>query len=204
MPARDGLFSSPGKPVSYTDSRAQQPGGMPTAADNSFTSALDSSPLRPAALRRRGSDGGSSASRGNSMSSYHARSRTMENTSDPHPLRRSSSSITRTVRHDMGSTRPRLSRALTPSTPNLSHPNPPNDKAEGHRAVVVHEVRRPFFLSFSVERLLTRNRHVLRSRRMIHSLASPSNTGSLSPSCAVPISSGPPTRSTSAKSCTSH
>ena len=79
------------------------------------------------------------------MSSYHARSRTMGNTSDLHPLRRSSSSTTRSVRHDTGSTRPRLSRALTPSTPNLSRPNPTTDKAEGHRAVVVHEVRRPLF-----------------------------------------------------------
>lgn len=139
-------------PVSYTDSRAQQPGGT-TAADNSFTSALDSSsPLRPAALRRRGSDGSSSASRGKSMSSYHARSRTMGNTSDLHPLRRSSSSTTRSVRHDTGSTRPRLSRALTPSSPNLSRPNPTTDKAEGHRAVVVHEVRRPLFSSSSVGR----------------------------------------------------
>lgn len=139
MPSRDGLFSSPRKPISYTDSHAQPSVGT-AAADNSFTSALDSSPLRPAALRRRGSDGGSSASWGNSMSSYHARSRTMDNSSDPHPLRRSSSSTTKTARHDMGSTRPRLSRALTPSTPNLSRPNPPTDKAEGHRAVVVHEV----------------------------------------------------------------
>ena len=154
MPSRDGLYSPPrlsGKPNSHIDSidydiQHAQRGGT-TAADNSFTSALDSySPLRPAALRRRGSDGGSSASWGNSMSSYHARSRTMDNISDPHPLRRSSSSTTKTARHDMGSTRPRLSRALTPSTPDLSRSNPPTDKAEAHRTVVVHEVRRPFFL----------------------------------------------------------
>ncbi|KAF8268610.1 hypothetical protein EI94DRAFT_1700104 [Lactarius quietus] len=65
----------------------------------------------------------------------------MDSTSDPHPLRRStSSSTTKTARQDTGSTRPRLSRVLTPSTPNLSRPNPPTDRAEAHRAVVVHEV----------------------------------------------------------------
>ncbi len=151
MPSRGGLYSSPrvpGKPNSYINStdhdihHAQR--GSTTAADNSFTSALASpSPLRPTALRRRGSDGGSSASWGNSMSSYHARSSTTDNTSDPHPLRRSSST-TKTARHDMGSTRPRLSRALTPSTPVLARPNPPADKAGSHRTVLVHEVRRIF------------------------------------------------------------
>lgn len=140
MPSLDGFYSPPrasGKPNSYIDPtdhdihHAQR--GGPTAADNSFTSALDDfSPLRPTALRRRGSDGGSSASWGNPL-----RSRTTDNT-DPHPLRRSST--TKTARHDMGSTRPRLSRALTPNTPVLAHPNPPADKADSHRTVLVHEV----------------------------------------------------------------
>ncbi|KAI9455478.1 hypothetical protein BJY52DRAFT_645050 [Lactarius psammicola] len=41
----------------------------------------------------------------------------------------------------MGSTRPRLSRALTPTTPVLAHPNPPTDNRAGsHRTVLVHEV----------------------------------------------------------------
>jgi hypothetical protein len=148
MPSRDGFNSSPRNSyidLTDHDTHHAQRGGT-AAADNSFTSALDSSsPLRPTALRRRGSDGGSSASWGNSMTSYRARSRTTDDTSDPHPLRRSSST-TKTARPDMGSTRPRLSRVLTPSTPELCRPNPPTDKAEAHRTVLVHEVRRPNFL----------------------------------------------------------
>jgi hypothetical protein len=167
MPSRDGIYSTSRKPNSYIDltdhdiHHAQR--GETTAADNSFTSAFESSsPLRPAALRRRGSDGGSSPSSwGKSMSSYHARSRTMDN--DPHPLRRSSSSTTKTARHDMGSTRPRLSRALTPSTPNLSRPSPAIDKAEAHRTVLVHEVRPPYFFFPSVERAQRRRSQLPRA-----------------------------------------
>ena len=142
MPPRDGSYSSPkvsGKSKSYVED-IQRSGT--TAADNSFTSALDSSPLRPHALRRRGSDVSSSSSWANSMSSYHARSRTSD---DTHPLRRSSSS-TKTARQDMGGTRPRLSRALTPSTPELSRLYPQADKTEVHRTVLVHEVRRLYLL----------------------------------------------------------
>ncbi|KAH9176803.1 hypothetical protein EDB89DRAFT_2065587 [Lactarius sanguifluus] len=40
----------------------------------------------------------------------------------------------------MGSTRPRLSRALTPTTPVLARPDPPADRAMSHRTVLVHEV----------------------------------------------------------------
>ncbi|KAH9058777.1 hypothetical protein EDB87DRAFT_839930 [Lactarius vividus] len=143
MPSRDGLYSSPrvsGKPNSYIDATDHdihhaQRGGT-TTADKSFTSAFAPSPLRPTTLRRRGSDGDSSW--GNSMPSYHSRSRTTDNTSDPHPLRRSST--TKSARHDMGSTRPRLSRALTPTTPVLARPDPPADKTGSHRTVLVHEV----------------------------------------------------------------
>ncbi|KAH8993339.1 hypothetical protein EDB86DRAFT_1383770 [Lactarius hatsudake] len=142
MPSRDGLYSSPrvsGKPNSYIDSdhdiHHPQRSGT-TTADNSFTSALAPSPLRPTALRRRGSDGDSSW--GNSMQSYHSRSHTTDNTTDPHPLRRSST--TKSARHDMGGTRPRLSRALTPTIPVLARPDPPADRAGSHRTVLVHEV----------------------------------------------------------------
>ena len=145
MPSRDGFYPSSGvsaKCIDLTDRdipHAQR--GGTTAMDNSFTSALDSSSSsRPTALRRRGSDDGSSASWGNYMSPYHARARTTDDTSDPHPLRRSSST-TKTARQDMDSTRPRLSRALTPSTPELSRPIPQTDKMEAHRTVLVHEVR---------------------------------------------------------------
>ncbi|KAH8995760.1 hypothetical protein EDB92DRAFT_1794506 [Lactarius akahatsu] len=40
----------------------------------------------------------------------------------------------------MGGTRPRLSRALTPTTPVLARPDPPADRAGSHRTVLVHEV----------------------------------------------------------------
>ncbi|KAH9040194.1 hypothetical protein EDB85DRAFT_194983 [Lactarius pseudohatsudake] len=139
MPSRDGLYSSPrvsGKPNSYIDSDHDIHHPQRGVTDNSFTSALAPSPLRPTALRRRGSDGDSSW--GNSMQSHHSRSRTTDNTSDPHPLRRSST--TKSARHDVGSTRPRLSRALTPTPPVLARPDPPADRAGSHRTVLVHEV----------------------------------------------------------------
>jgi hypothetical protein len=117
--------------------RAQtQTGGA--AANQPFTSALS---LRPTALRRRGSDGGSPRTARHNPN-HHARSPSMDGTpSDPHPLRRSSTSA-KTVRCDMGSTRPRLSRALSPSTPDLARqPDPPPPETTmPHRTVLAHEV----------------------------------------------------------------
>jgi hypothetical protein len=121
----------------HARARAQtQTGGA--AANQPFTSALS---LRPTALRRRGSDGGSPRSARHNPN-HHARSPSMDDApSDPHPLRRSSTSA-KTVRCDMGSTRPRLSRALSPSTPDLARqPNPPPPETTmPHRTVFAHEV----------------------------------------------------------------
>ncbi|KAI0305384.1 hypothetical protein B0F90DRAFT_1815027 [Multifurca ochricompacta] len=62
----------------------------------------------------------------------------MDNTSELHPLRRSSTTRTGTGRYDTGSTRPRLSRVLSPSTPALAGPGSPPNKAESLRTVLVH------------------------------------------------------------------
>jgi hypothetical protein len=126
-----------------------QTGGA--AADNSFTSALDAPPQRPRALRRRGSDGDSPRYRGTS-NHHHAKYPSMDSSpTDPHPLRRTSTTA-RSARYDTGSTRPRLSRVLSPK-PNtsavLARPPPspsPDfpplpDRAESHRTVLAHEVQ---------------------------------------------------------------
>ena len=114
------------------------------AAGNSFTSAFNVSPLRPTPpLRRRGSDGDSPRYRDSSK--YHAKYPTMESPTEPHPLRKASTTTARAARYDTGSTRPRLSRVLSPSTPALVRPPSPADfappaRAESHRTVLAHEV----------------------------------------------------------------
>lgn len=130
MPSRRGSNSA-----DKIHHRAQQRGSTP--ADKSFTSAIDFS--RPTALRRRGSDGGTPRPRDSSKLSHYAKSRTIDSTSELHPLRRSSSTI-ETARYDIGSTRPRLSRALSSSSPVRARPDPPPEKAESHRTVLAHEV----------------------------------------------------------------
>lgn len=124
--------------IDYIDS----PDSGSAAAHKPFTSALNapSPSLRPTPRRRRGSDGDSPRSR--DSSNLHARFSSMGSPSDLHPLRRSST-ITRTPRSDTASTRPRLSRILSPSTPTLARPpsNPPSpDQTESHRTVLAHEV----------------------------------------------------------------
>lgn len=120
--------------------------GGAAGADNSFTSALDVPPQRPTALRRRGSDG--DCPRYRASPTHHAKYPSMDSPSptDPHPLRRVNTTA-RSVRYDTGSTRPRLSRVLSPK-PNTSTvlarpPSPPADfpaQAESHRTVLAHEV----------------------------------------------------------------
>ena len=163
-----------------SDHHHQQTGGA--AAPNSFTSALDVPPQRPTALRRRGSDG--DCPRYRASSSHHAKYPSMDSASptDPHPLRRANTTA-RSARYDTGSTRPRLSRALSPkpNTPTvLARPPSPTGfppQAESHRTVLAHEVPlMPFFYLL----LLGRKKHCLtlhylprRSRRMTRSRASP-------------------------------
>jgi hypothetical protein len=135
-----------------TDGRPAQ------AADNSFSSALDVPPRRPTtALRRRGSDGDSPRYRNGSSHHHHHHNHhhdkypSMGSPTEPHPLIRRASTTARTARHasDTGNnTRPRLSRALSPSTPLLAVKSPPPpdftalpDKAESHRTVLAHEVQ---------------------------------------------------------------
>jgi hypothetical protein len=156
--------------------------------NKSFTSALDfCTTPRQTALRRRGSDGSIRKSRDSSILSHHARSRAIDSTSDLHPLRRPSTT-TGTARYDMGNTRPRLSRALSSSSPVLARPDPPSEIAESHRTVLAHEVRmalaQPGMFLFSPVLgvcccSLALSSHppsrisVCRSRQMIPSLASP-------------------------------
>jgi len=125
-------------------SEITQTGGEPTPADNSFTSALDVPLRRPTALRRRGSDGDSPRYR--HSSNIHDKYRSMDSPTEPHPLRRVSTTA-RAARYDTGSTRPRLSRVLSPSPPALARSPPPADfpalpdsRAEPHRTVLAHEV----------------------------------------------------------------
>ena len=124
-------------------SKVNQTDGEPAPADNSFTSALDVALRRPTVLRRRGSDGDSPRYR--DSSSRHNKYPSMDSPTEPHPLRRASTTA-RTARHDTGNTRPRLSRVLSPSTPVLAKSPPPADfpalpdKAEFHRTVLAHEV----------------------------------------------------------------
>lgn len=140
MPPRVSLDTSPRVSrkfiISSLDHQPQ------AAADNPFTSALDVSPLRPAALRRRGSDGDSPRYRDSSK--YHTKYPSMDSSTDPHPLRRGSTTA-RAARYDTGSTRPRLSRVLSPNTPAVARPPSPADfpapdRAESHRTVLAHEV----------------------------------------------------------------
>jgi hypothetical protein len=147
MPPRVSLDTSlraPRKAIAYPDHHHPQAGDAATG--DSFTSALDVPPTRPTALRRRGSDGDSPRYR--HSSNHHAKYPSMDSSStEPHPLRRSSATSTtaRTARYDTGSTRPRLSRVLSPNTPVLARPptadSPPPDKAESHRTVLAHEVQ---------------------------------------------------------------
>jgi len=140
MPPR--VDTSPRKIIHSSDHHHPQ-----GAADNSFTSALDVPPPRPTALRRRGSDGDSPRYRERS-NHHHANYPSMDSPTEPHPLRRASTTSARTARYDTGSTRPRLSRVLSPNTPVLARPSPaaadfppPPDKAgESHRTVLAHEV----------------------------------------------------------------
>ena len=145
MSPRVGLDTSPRASrkfiINPSDHHHQQ-----AAAGNSFTSALDASPLRPTPLRRRGSDGDSPR--------YRDRFKypSMDSPTDPHPLRKGSTTA-RAARYDTGSTRPRLSRVLSPSTPALVRPPspagfPPLDRAESHRTVLAHEVLYPSMPTF--------------------------------------------------------
>jgi len=154
MPPRVSLDTSP-RASRKAISEIHQTGGERPTADNSFTSALDVPPLRrPAALRRRGSDGDSPRYR--DSSSHRGEYPSMDNSpTEPHPLRRASSTTVRTARYETtGSTRPRLSRILSPSTPVLARPPSPGDfpalpdraAAESHRTVLAHEVGNPFLL----------------------------------------------------------
>lgn len=142
MPPRVSLDTSSRasrKVISQTD-------GEPAPADNSFTSAIDLPPRRPRALRRRDSDGDSPRYR--DSSSHRDKYPSMDGPTEPHPLRRASTTA-RSARYDTGNnTRPRLSRVLSPSTPVLARsPPPPADlpalpdkAAESHRTVLAHEV----------------------------------------------------------------
>jgi hypothetical protein len=145
MSPRVSLDTSPRalrKAITYPDHRHP---------DDSFTSALDVPPPRPTALRRRGSDG--DPPRYRDRSNHHAKYPSMDSSSptEPHPLRRSSASTStaRTARYDTGSTRPRLSRVLSPNPPGVLAKSPPPedfplpDKAEPHRTVLAHEVQYP-------------------------------------------------------------
>jgi LysM repeat protein len=142
MPSRRGFNSLNSHKLQY---HAQSDSDSP---DNSFTSALDLCTPRPTALRRRGSDDGTCGSLDRSISPH-------ASDSDLHPLRRSSTTIG-TARYDTGSTRPRLSRVLSSSSPVLARPDPPPPgKVESsRRAVFVHKVWQPlhffsYFLLFS-------------------------------------------------------
>jgi len=149
-------------------SKVDQTDGEPARVDNNtFTSALDVPPRRPRALRRRGSDGDSPRYR--DSSSHQDKYPSMDSPTEPHPLRRASTTA-RTARYDTGSTRPRLSRVLSPNTPVLaSSPLPADfpaspDKAESHRTVLAHEVPSdatflPSFPSFPYTR--RKKRHLL-------------------------------------------
>jgi hypothetical protein len=153
MPSRDGLNSfsqASRKVISDIDTHRPQTGcgGAATATATTrkpFTSALDISLVRPTTtLRRRGSDG-AFPSLWDSPSHHHPRSPSMDSPNEPHPLRRSGT-IPRTLRYDdRGNTRPRLSRVLSPSSPDLTRPpdDPPQpDRAESHRTVLAHEVNK--------------------------------------------------------------
>jgi len=145
MPPRVSLDTS-SRASRKVISKLNQTDGEPASADNSFTSALDVPPRRrPTALRRRGSDGDSPRYR--NSSSHHNKYPSMDGPTEPHPLRRASTT-TRTARYETGNTRPRLSRVLSPSTPVLVKSPPAAaadfpalpDKAEFHRTVLAHEV----------------------------------------------------------------
>jgi len=141
MPSRVGRNTSP-QASREVISNVHSPDHHPQTGGSSgkpFTSALN---LRPTLLRRRGSDGGSPRSR--DSPNHHARSISMDSPTDPHPLRRSATLTARRARDDTdtSSTRPRLSRVLSKSTPIPDKlPDPPlPDKAESHRTVLAHEV----------------------------------------------------------------
>jgi hypothetical protein len=142
MPPRVSLNTS-SRASRKVISKVNQTDGEPAPADNSFTSALDVPPRRPTALRRRGSDGDSPRYRDGS--SHHNKYPSMDNPTEPHPLRRASTAA-RPARYDTGNTRPRLSRVLSPSTPVLAKSPPAADfpalpdRAEFHRTVLAHEV----------------------------------------------------------------
>jgi len=159
MPSRDGLNSfsqASRKVISDIDTHRPQTGcgGAPTATATTrkpFTSALDISLVRPSTtLRRRGSDGAFPSPR-DSTSHHHPRSPSMDSPNEPHPLRRSGT-IPRTPRYDdRGNTRPRLSRVLSPSSPDLtrSPDDPPqSDRAASHRTVLAHEVNKSSTTTF--------------------------------------------------------
>ncbi|KAF8499663.1 hypothetical protein F5888DRAFT_100802 [Russula emetica] len=153
MPPRVSLNTSPRASRKVISRVNQTDGGEPAPTDNSFTSALDVPPRRPTALRRRGSDGDSPRYRYRDSSSHHNKYPSMDSPAptEPHPLLRRASTTARTARYDTaGNTRPRLSRALFPSTPVLAKSPPPPpaadfpalpDKVESHhRTVLAHEV----------------------------------------------------------------
>ncbi|KAI0001258.1 hypothetical protein BJV74DRAFT_88927 [Russula compacta] len=142
MPSIAGLNTSPRASRKVISDYIDSPDSGSAAAHKPFTSALDAPSLRPTPRprRRRGSDGDSPRSR--DSSNLHARFSSMDSPCDPHPLRRSSTT-TKTPRYDTASTRPRLSRILSPSTPTLARPpsNPPSpDQTGSHRTVLAHEV----------------------------------------------------------------
>ena len=157
MPPRVSLDTS-SRASRKVISKVNQTDGEPAPADNSFTSALDVPPRRPTALRRRGSDGDSPRYRD---SPSHHKYPSMDAPTEPHPLRRASTTA-RTARYDTGSTRPRLSRVLSPSTPVLAKSPPAADfpalpdKAEFHRTVLAHEVP-SYHVSFFLLYLLVEN-----------------------------------------------
>ena len=142
MPPRVSLGTS-SRASRKVISKVNQTDGEPAPAANSFTSALDVPPRRPTALRRRGSDGDSPRYR--DSSSHHDEYPSMDGLTEPHPLRRASTTA-RTARYETGNTRPRLSRVLSPSTPvQAKSPTAGDfpalpDKAEFHRTVLAHEV----------------------------------------------------------------
>ncbi|KAI0268835.1 hypothetical protein BC834DRAFT_655545 [Gloeopeniophorella convolvens] len=138
MPSRDGFFSSRASAKDGLHLDSLDDSHQRDTADRPFTSAIEASPSRPTVLRRRGSDGGSSGPWSTLKQSLHSRSRTVDSSSNIHPLRRSST--TRTARYDKGSTRPRLTRMLSSTLPLRAEPDPPSDGAEPHRIVLEHEV----------------------------------------------------------------
>ena len=185
MPPRVSLNTSP-RASRKAISKANQTDGAAPAV-NTFTSALDIPPRRPTVLRRRGSDGDSPRYRDSSSHHHHHKYPSMDSPVEPHPLRRANSTTARTTRNDTGNnTRPRLSRVLSPSTPVLAKSPPAPaaadfpaspDQAESHRAVLAHEVPSDATLTL-LTRILWGLTHTAylpfsRSRRMIHSQASP-------------------------------